>query len=122
MNINDKAIAMKALIGAALLCAASASHAGFWDGNKLYQYMTEASGSFARGAATGFVIGVHDSGENVSHCSPESITVRQVFDVVRAHLEQYPSLRHNDAQVIVSVALQRVWPCQKKPAQQGNPA
>jgi hypothetical protein len=107
---------MKKLICAALICAAPIVNAEFWDGNKLYSNINGAVG-VGTSAALGFVIGVHDVGEGVLHCSPSTATAGQVRDVVSQYLNEFPSLRHNAAHVLVNRALQRVWPCPAK----GNP-
>jgi hypothetical protein len=107
---------MRKLICAALICAAPAAQAEFWEGNKLYRYLSEPAG-FNNGAALGFVIGVHDLGEGVLHCSPSNITAGQAKDVVIMYLNEFPSLRHNAAHTLVTRAFQRVWPCAAK----GNP-
>lgn len=107
---------MKKAILAALICIAPAVQAEFWDGNKLWGNLNEPAG-FSNGAALGFVIGVHDLGEGVLHCSPSSINAGQAKDVVVAYLQEFPSLRHNAAQLLVTRALARAWPCPKK----GNP-
>lgn len=107
---------MKKLLCAALICTAPVAQAEFWDGNKLWSNLNEPAG-FSNGAALGFVIGVHDLGEGVLHCSPGSITAGQARDVVFSYMQEFPSLRHNAAQLLVTRALQRAWPCPKK----GNP-
>jgi hypothetical protein len=33
---------------------------------------------------------------------------------VFAYMQEFPSLRHNAAQILVTRALQRAWPCPKK--------
>jgi len=107
---------MKRLILAAALLSSATAHAEFWDGNKLWANLNEAPG-YSNGAALGFIVGVHDLGEGVLHCSPASITAGQARDVVFSYMQEFPSLRHNAAQGIVTRALQRAWPCPKK----GNP-
>jgi hypothetical protein len=104
---------MKKLLCAALIGIAPVAHAEFWDGHKLWANLNETPG-YSNGAALGFVVGVHDLGEGVLHCSPSSITAGQARDVVFAYMQEFPSLRHNAAQLLVTRALQRAWPCPKK--------
>lgn len=103
---------MKRLVLVTTLVLASPVKADFFDGNVLYRYMTDQS-SYANGVAAGYVIGIHDSGRGVEHCSPDNVTFKQVVDVVRADLVAYPSLRHHPAEAIVTYAIQKAWPCKK---------
>ncbi len=107
---------MRKLICAALICVAPVAQAEFWEGNKLQRFLSEPAG-YNSGAAMGFILGVHDVGEGVLHCSPSNITAGQAKAVVQAYLNEFPSLLHNTAQVLVTRALQRAWPCPAK----GNP-
>jgi hypothetical protein len=104
---------MKRTIIAALLLTTTTAHAAFWSGEKLYGHLTEPAG-VNKGAAYGFIIGVHDLGENAVHCSPEDINVKIVIDVVRSYLEQNPESRRREAQFLVTRALQAKWPCPSK--------
>lgn len=104
---------MKRTIVAAMLLTATTAHAAFWSGEKLYGHLTEPAG-VNKGAAYGFIIGVHDLGENAVHCSPDDINVKVVIDVVRSYLEQNPQSRRREAQYLVSDALQQKWPCKDK--------
>ncbi len=104
---------MKKLICAALICVAPVANAEFWDGNKLHGNINGPVG-VGTGAALGFVIGVHDMGEGVLHCSPSTVNAGQVRDVVNMYLTEFPSLRHNSAHTLVTRALQRAWPCPAK--------
>ena len=61
----------------------------------------------------GYVIGVHDSGEGVSHCSPSNINVRQITDMVKQTLQEQPQNRNLPADLFVTVTLKNQWPCKK---------
>jgi hypothetical protein len=104
---------MKRIIAAAALMFASQAHAAFWDGNTLYKNLQEQP-SLTLGAAYGFVMGVHDLGEHVIHCSPENTKAKEVIEVVREFLEFNASERGKEAQELVSAALKFKWPCKKK--------
>jgi hypothetical protein len=59
----------------------------------------------------GFVSGVYDaSGER--GCTPESLTGREVFDVVIAYLEQHPEQHHLSGSRLVADSLQQAFPCE----------
>jgi hypothetical protein len=44
-------------------------------------------------------------------CAPAAVTLGQMRDVVRKHLDSYPSTRHLLAGSLVYVALSSAWPC-----------
>lgn len=102
---------MKKLIAvAALLCGTA--HAEFFSGNELLRRMNSTD-QYERGSAMGYVIGAHDAGRGVVHCSPEAATGGQVRDMVRAHLEAVPEVRHLAADQHVTYILKKTWPCKK---------
>lgn len=91
---------------------ASAAHAEFKDGNKLYQQMTGNGGDYLN--ALGYITGVSDATRSTVHCIPENATAGQISDMVKLHMEQKPQLRHYPANIIVAYVLQQAWPCAKK--------
>ena len=44
-------------------------------------------------------------------CMPNNATVKQASAVVIKHMESHPEKLHQDASVLVLVALSRAWPC-----------
>lgn len=95
----------------ALVCA-SANAGVFWDGNRLYNKLTGDSGD--RMQALGYIMGVSDAVDAILVCAPANATAGQLNDMVKQYLDQYPSIRHLAADSIVTRALERVWPCEKK--------
>lgn len=44
-------------------------------------------------------------------CPPANVTIGQMRDVVRKHLDSYPATRHLLSGSLVYVALSSAWPC-----------
>lgn len=92
-----------------LAFVAGAAHAEFKDGNKL---LTEIQGNTTDYIhAIGYVMGVYDTTQGITHCPPRNVTAGQVTDMIKSYLEQYPENRHNTADRIVGLVLRRAWPC-----------
>ena len=104
---------MKKLI-AGLLFVPSLAMAEFYTGNTLLSKMQSKS-SVDHGLALGYVLGVHDAQEGLTHCSPANITAGQVHDMVKQALEVLPSIRNETADIIVQAVLSAEWPCKDKP-------
>ena len=101
---------MKKLL-AGLLMVPCMAHAEFETGNKLYQNMTSES-RMENMYALGYVGGVFDAYQHMFHCPPaNSVTLGQVFDIVKNYLAANPSTRHKTADHLVKEALKKVWPC-----------
>lgn len=96
-----------------LAFACTASHAEFKDGNKLYSQMTSGVNSdwFT---AIGYVTGVADAGYGTVSCPPPNVTAGQVFDAVKQHMENAPTLRHFAADIIINHVMGKAWPCPKR--------
>lgn len=105
---------MKKIIAiTALLC--STAHAEFVTGNEIQKWSEEsATSNISWGMLYGYVAGVYDSGVGVNHCAPKNVQLRQVVDVVTAHVASTPSLRHYSADTIARYVLNQTWPCPKK--------
>ena len=103
----------KLLITLALV--ASTANAGFMTGNDLY---TRMQGDEAdRTIAMAYVAGAFDAYQGVVHCAPQGVTLIQVRDMVRKHLEAEPTQRHVQADLHLAYVLGKTWPCPKKPTQ-----
>jgi hypothetical protein len=87
-------------------CIASAE---FMSGNNLHGKMNGDFGD--KMLALGFIQGVFDVYVSVTFCSPNSVTVGQVSDMVRSYLDNNPSIRHKTAESLVNQALKQAWPC-----------
>lgn len=48
---------------------------------------------------------------NVKHCIPESVTLGQLLDVIKKHLESNPADRHFIASLEIYKAFIAAWPC-----------
>lgn len=105
---------MKRLIGTLVLGMSFCAHAEFFTGNELYSKMNDTNSYFHQGVADGYIVGVYDALVNVTHCPPRNVTVRQIKDMVRTHIENNPSTRHNTADSIISYVLTNAWPCPKR--------
>jgi hypothetical protein len=103
---------MKRLIAALAIVASTTASAEFLDGNALLSRLN--SNAVDTSMALGFVVGVHDAGHGVVHCSPANITAGQVSDMVKFTLNNHPQERHRPAWFIVHWTLQTAWPCPKK--------
>lgn len=97
---------------AGLLFLPAMASAEYMSGNMLYQRMTSTE-SFERAMALGYVLGVSDVGQNVTHCSGSQVTSGQTRDVVKQYLEQNPAFRDMSADVLVVAALGQAFPCAK---------
>ena len=97
---------------AAMVMATTAQAGTFWDGNKLYSKLNGSSTDQMHGL--GYIMGVADTMDTINICSPLNVTAGQMNDIVRQYLDAYPTLRHNAADIIVTRALSRVWPCDRK--------
>lgn len=102
---------MKKLFVAAMIVAASSSNAEFMSGNMLYERLNGNTAD--QMLAMGYIAGVHDAFDGISHCSPGSITVGQVTEMVKNVLRDQPQNRHFTADAFVKVALKNQWPCKK---------
>lgn len=103
---------MKKLIAiAALMCGTA--HAEFFTGNDLLNRLNSEN-TYERGTAIGYILGAHDTGRGAVHCSPDGATGTQVRDIVKAHLESTPEVRHLAADSHVTFILRKVWPCAEK--------
>lgn len=101
---------MKKLI-ASILFVPSMAMAEFETGNKIYQHMT-SNITGERMYAMGYVAGVFDAWQHVSHCPPSNaLTLGQVHDLVKNYLEFNPAIRHRTADVLIKEILQKTWPC-----------
>jgi hypothetical protein len=100
---------MKWAAAAAIVVACNA-HAEFYSGNELLAKM-ESDHIVDRSMALGYVIGVSDTGDGVTHCPPANITTGQVRDLVKGHLTRNPGSRHYSADSLITNLLRTTWPC-----------
>lgn len=103
---------MKAAIILAAALAATSASAEFMDGNKLLNYMNSEN-STQKGISMGYIMGVTDMGINFTQCAPSTVTLGQLYDMVKNHLTAFPEVRHKPADLLVNKVLQGTWPCAK---------
>lgn len=103
---------MKKIIAlAALMCGTA--HADFLLGNDLFSRL-QSDKVVERAVGLGYVMGVFDVGQNITHCAPANVTSGQIKDMVQQHLDSVPAARHMAAESHVSYILGKTWPCAKK--------
>ena len=101
---------MKRLLLACTLVASGATHAEFWDGNKLLQALN--GNHSEQMMAMGYVVGVADAVRSRDWCpTSPAITAGQITDLVKITLERTPSIRHLTGDTLVSASLNVTWPC-----------
>jgi hypothetical protein len=107
---------MKKLLVALLMVPAMA-RAEFETGNTLYTKMQDQSIS-EKMYVMGYVTGVFDAYQHISHCLPSNVnvTIGQVTDIARMYLQNNPSIRHKTADVLLRDAFKAIWPCANRPA------
>jgi hypothetical protein len=104
---------MKHIITALALVASTTASAQFFNGNDLFNHMTDEA-PIKRMLAMGYIAGASDFSQGDFHCTPASVSLGQTNDVVMQYLRQDPVNRHRDASVLVVIALAKAWPCAKK--------
>ena len=105
---------MKKLIAiAALMCGTA--HAEYFTGNDIHKWSEEsASNNISWGMMYGYIAGAYDATAGISHCTPQSVRLQQVVDMVRNHVAANPATRHFTGDVITAWVLKQTWPCPKK--------
>lgn len=99
-------------------CAALASSsalANFHDGNKILEYC-RGSGALNEAFCYGLIAGLSD-GLTTSHmstiCTPNSVTLQQVRDIIVQHVTINPATRHQASSVLAYIALSTAFPCRR---------
>jgi hypothetical protein len=104
---------MKKLILIAALAASFSAQAGFYSGNKLLGKM-KSSEWMEQSLAVGYVAGVVDAYDTVLFCTPDTVTVGQMKDVVLKYMDANPAILHFTAHSIIRSVLESFYPCAKK--------
>jgi len=97
----------------ALALVGCSAHAEFKSGNTLLAQIKGDNLDYIH--ANGYVIGVYDTLQGVTHCPPAGITAGQVTDIVKNYLEVNPETRHNSADRLIGIVLKSTWPCAQRP-------
>jgi Fe-S-cluster formation regulator IscX/YfhJ len=109
---------MKKILALTLTLAYAPAHAEFYTGNRL---LAQMHGTVSEQmAALGYVAGAADVTDGVLHCDPPGVTLKQVHDLVKRALENFPEYRNRSADSIVTATLQATWPCKEKPTGRGT--
>jgi len=95
-----------------LAFAISAQAAEFKTGNILLGEMNHPD-SLNQMVALGYVQGIADANDGITHCLPDGITAGQVRDMTRNYLISNPAIRHLLASLIVGHVLKSSFPCKK---------
>jgi hypothetical protein len=107
------------LLAVALVACSATVRAEFLDGNQLLERMNGSN--MDRMLALGYVMAASDAVRGSKLCDvPPTVTAGQTHDMVKAYLERFPQVRHFTADVLVSRALEIMWPCSKAPASSGS--
>jgi hypothetical protein len=102
---------MKNLVAVVMLVPTLA-YAEFFTGNQLLAKMNSTEVS-ERIQAIGYIQGVFDTGQYLKHCAPDNagITAGQIQDITRSYLEKNPAVRNLSADLLITEALRKIWPC-----------
>lgn len=104
---------MKLAITLAACLTAGTASAEFLTGNQLLQLM-QSEERHERAAADGYLMGAHDVGRGIVHCTTTGVTLSQIRDMSRQFLIATPAVRHKSADSIVMYVLAEAFPCPKK--------
>lgn len=126
LTVNKKTTTMmrRGFTGSVIAASLLMSGSTFAEtGNDLQKMFTTPS---LEGYALGYLSGVLDSTNYFSaaslamhgsglatYCTPDGVTKRQAFDVVKNYVVENPHIRHLNATNLVQQALTKAWPCQK---------
>lgn len=102
--------AIKTFIAALAVCGSA--HAEFYSGNDLLDRLN--GNEYQKLLGMGYIAGVSDALQRLVICVPESVTLGQIRDMIKSHLETNVANRHYSADSLISNHLIKVWPCAKK--------
>ncbi|MGJ7467271.1 Rap1a/Tai family immunity protein [Comamonas thiooxydans] len=111
------------MLRASPLCCGPHLHAQQITGNELHQWLSETKKSQAGIAsdrqqaniARGYVLGVSETlASSEIICILGGVTRGQILDIIYMVLDTKPQLRHMNANPLVAVALQDVFPCKPR--------
>jgi hypothetical protein len=91
---------MKIAATIAALLMSQAVQASFVSGNDLLSDM-RASETFRRLYAIGYIAGVADTSQHITHCPPDNVTLGQVKDMVEMYLIANAAERNKAADILI---------------------
>lgn len=112
---------LKVLLVVSLLGFPSVSYSSgfFVTGNNLLSRL-ESSNTSDNMYGVGYVLGVHDALNGVVFCTPKNAAVGQLVDIVLVGLKSTPTVRHNNADLLVASIFKAVFPCGVKEVDKGE--
>jgi hypothetical protein len=113
MMATMKTLAMAALVSFAFTPARAMLYNN--SGNDLYKFCSSRPGSFESGMCVGLVSAYFESLHIGFVCKAEndSITPKQLIDIVMKFYNDYPNQRHRPAMIGASAALLRAFECEQ---------
>lgn len=96
--------------------------AAYLSGNKLKAHLDDSS-YYDQAFAMAYIVGATDVLEDEDYkyvCIADGVTQGQLKDVVKKYLDENPESLHQEAYVLVYLALSKVWPCKAKSAAPEN--
>ena len=113
--------AFGAIVFLAAACAVAQPRAFFKDGNALLAGLSAQPTTTQNAFAVGYVVGATEALNEEQQLSfkvcfkiPANATQRQLADVVKQYLEQFPTVRDLPAPWLVASSFERVFPCEKQ--------
>ena len=103
-----------ALAALAMLLGSPASYA-YTTGNNLVEHCKDKEAYFGSGFCYGYMMGVANiltwASERNRICIPDGVTGGQVASIVTKYLKENPESLHESADLLVTVALGKAFPC-----------
>lgn len=94
----------------ALAAAWPTAHAEFYSGNELLQRMRADVHSVI---VLGYIAGVVDAQRGFLACPPADVSLGQLYEMLRNHLERNAHQRHFSGDVLIAGMTSTIWPCKK---------
>ncbi len=101
------------LLLASMLVSGPAFGASLYTGDELLGHCRKEVGTPSRTYCFGYVVGVAEilhGREEI--CLSHGVSPKHLMDVVVQYLQEIPAIRHEPAQISVSLALVRTFPCE----------
>jgi hypothetical protein len=96
-----------------LIMFARYADADFMTGNELKGSFDNKEHEPHETIAVGYIMGVNDMLRDVTACTPNDVTVRQLVDIIRKYLAEHPEQLHKGASKLIVEALSSTFPCRK---------
>lgn len=103
---------MKIAAAIAALLMSQAVSASYMSGNELLSEMRSPE-TFNKLLAIGYIAGVSDTSQHITHCAPANVTLGQLRDMVEMYLIANAAERNKPADILIVRMLAAQWPCQR---------